>query len=57
MSKSVFKRASNRVRVLIAAPFNILALGQTMGPPYNEQSRLVKLADWVNTHVLPDDLD
>jgi hypothetical protein len=57
MSKSPFKKVTDKVRLAIAAPFNLLAISQTMGPPYDKDTRLVRLADWVNTHVLPKDLD
>lgn len=56
MRKSL-SRASNRVRIAIAWPFNVLALSHSMSPSYDDKSKRVRLAEWVNTHILPDNLD
>jgi hypothetical protein len=53
----LLKKVSDKIRFAIALPFNLLALGQGMSPPYPTTTRTQRLADWVNTHILPDDLD
>lgn len=57
MGKSFARQASDRIRILIALPFNMFAHASSLDAPHEKQSVFARMADWVNTHILPDDRD